>query len=74
MEPARTRTVTLHIKTGYEAVDYQEVARAEKLKPVELELRKTESMVEAVVAELEYMVSRETALRNTNGRLNRGRV
>ena len=68
VDSSRTRRVTLNIKTGYEAIDFQEVARAEQLKPLELELRKAESMVDAVVTELEYMVSRETALRNTNGR------
>ena len=66
-DAARTRTVTVDIKTGYEAVDYQEVARVEQLKPLELELRKCESMVDGIVSELEYMISRETALRDTNG-------
>ena len=66
-DATRTRTVTVDIKTGYEAVDYQEVARVEQLKPLELELRKCESMVDGIVSELEYMISRETALRDTNG-------
>jgi hypothetical protein len=59
--------VTLELKTGYEAMDAQEVGRAEQLKPLEVELRTAEGVVEDVVTELEHMMQRERDLRDTNG-------
>jgi len=55
------------LKTGSEAIDYNEVAKTEKLKPVELEMRKMENILDSVVSELDYMKEREEALRDTNG-------
>ena len=37
-----TRTVSLNLKTGVEARSYADVGKAEKLKPMELELRRLE--------------------------------
>ena len=59
--------VELSLKTGSEAIDYTEVAKTEKLKPVELEMRKMENILDSVVSELDYMKEREEALRDTNG-------
>lgn len=39
---------------------------AEKLKPVETELRRIEELIEEVVQEMEYLRSREQKLRDTN--------
>jgi len=59
--------IEINLKTGYEAINYNEIASSEKLKPIELEMRKMENIMESVVGELEYMKAREEALRNTNG-------
>ena len=62
-----TAQIDLSLKSGYEAIDYGEVAKTEHLKPVELEMRKMENILDGVVTELDYMKTREEALRNTNG-------
>lgn len=59
--------------TGAEAIDYTEVAKAEKLRPIEIELRKLESVADGIVGEMEYMKQREAKMRDTNGMLVRGR-
>ena len=59
--------IELTLKTGSEAMDYTEIAQSEKLKPIELELRKMENVLDSVVSELDYMKAREEALRDTNG-------
>lgn len=58
--------VELSIKTGYEAVDFNELGRLEDLKPAEVELRKMESIVQSMVTERQYLNEREKALRDTN--------
>jgi len=61
------RRVELEIKTGVDAKDYSEVAKAEQLKPLELELRKMQDSVNAILVEMLYMRGREETMRNTNG-------
>ena len=46
-----------------------QLAKAEKLKPMELELRKLEDLADAIVQDFAYMRAREEEMRNTNGRL-----
>lgn len=48
-------------------MDYTEVAKSEKLRPIEVELRKLESVADGIVSEMEYMKQREAQMRDTNG-------
>jgi hypothetical protein len=61
-----SRNVELDIDIGADAKDWAAVQAAEKLKPVELELRKMEGLVDEIVHELDYLRVREQRLRNTN--------
>jgi len=47
-------------------MDYSEIAKTEKLKPVEIELRKLEGIVEKIVEDMEKIKQKEIDLRNTN--------
>lgn len=60
------RHVELDIDIGADAKDWSQVQAAEKLKPVETELRRIEEMVAEIVGEMEYLRSREQKLRDTN--------
>jgi len=64
------RNVLLTVETGPEAVDYTEIAKTEKLKPVEIELRKLEGIVERIVEDMEKIKEKEIDLRNTNESIN----
>ncbi|MCJ1250734.1 vesicle coat component [Trapelia coarctata] len=61
-----SRHVELDIDIGADAKDWSAVQAAEKLKPVETELRRIEEMVGEIVVEMDYMRSREQKLRDTN--------
>lgn len=61
------REVFVTMKHGIEAKDYGEVAKAEKLKPLEVELRRLEDLSESIVQDFAYMRQREEEMRNTNG-------
>ena len=52
--------------TGTLFVSFQ-LAKAEKLKPMELELRKLEDLAESIVNDFAYMRAREEEMRDTNG-------
>lgn len=43
------------------------MAKSEKLRPIEVELRKLESVADSIVQEMEYMKQREAQMRDTNG-------
>ncbi|ORX50402.1 hypothetical protein BCR36DRAFT_327234 [Piromyces finnis] len=60
------RNVLFTVETGPEAIDYTEIAKTEKLKPVEIELRKLEGIVEKIVDDMEKIKQKEIDLRNTN--------
>lgn len=45
-----------------------QLAKVEKLKPMELELKKLEDLSEAIVNDFAYMRAREEEMRDTNGR------
>lgn len=53
-----SRTVTLSMKSGVEAKDYEEVAKKENLKPLELELRKIEDAAAKIKDDMLYMKQR----------------
>jgi hypothetical protein len=60
------RHVELDIDIGADAKDWSAVQANEKLKPVETELRRMEEMVAEIVAEMDYLRTREQKLRDTN--------
>ncbi|KAH8702069.1 COPII-coated vesicle membrane protein [Talaromyces proteolyticus] len=60
------REVELDIEIGADARDWSSVQAAEKLKPVETDLRRIEEVVAEIVTEMEYLRQREQKLRDTN--------
>lgn len=60
------REVFLNMKHGVEAKNYQDIAKAEKLKPLEVELKKLEDLSESIVNDFAYMRAREEEMRDTN--------
>lgn len=66
-----SRSVELDIESGSEARDWNKIQASEKLKPIEVELRKIEELTDQVVDELEYLKAREERLRDTNESTNR---
>ena len=61
-----SRHIELDIDIGADAKDWSAVQAAEKLKPVETELRRIEETVNEIVQEMEYLRTREQKLRDTN--------
>uniref|UniRef100_A0A914CY23 GOLD domain-containing protein n=1 Tax=Acrobeloides nanus TaxID=290746 RepID=A0A914CY23_9BILA len=60
------REVALTLKHGVEAKNYEDLAKAEKLKPLEVELRRLEDLSDSIVQDFAYMRQREEEMRNTN--------
>lgn len=60
------REVFLDLKHGIEAKNYEDIAKAEKLKPLEVELRRLEDLSKSIVDDFAYMRSREEQMRDTN--------
>ncbi|XP_053330963.1 transmembrane emp24 domain-containing protein 10 [Spea bombifrons] len=58
--------VNLIMKHGVEAKNYEEIAKVEKLKPLEVELRRLEDLSEFIVNDFAYMKKREEEMRDTN--------
>uniref|UniRef100_A0A4W5R6E3 Transmembrane p24 trafficking protein 10 n=2 Tax=Hucho hucho TaxID=62062 RepID=A0A4W5R6E3_9TELE len=58
--------VNLDMKHGVEAKNYEEIAKVEKLKPLEVELRRMEDLSESIVNDFAYMKRREEEMRDTN--------
>ncbi|KAF9584307.1 vesicle coat component [Lunasporangiospora selenospora] len=65
-DPRYTRAIELDFDIGSETIDYAKLAEKEKLKPMELELRKLEDMVSDIVDNMEHLQAREVKMRNTN--------
>jgi len=63
---APTRHVELDIDIGADAKDWNAIQAGEKLKPVEMELRRIEEVTAEIVKEMEYLREREMSLRDTN--------
>lgn len=61
------REISLNLKHGVEAKNYDDLAKAEKLKPMEVELRRLEDLSESIVQDFAYMRQREEEMRSTNG-------
>jgi len=60
------REVSLTLKHGVEAKNYDDLAKAEKLKPMETELRRLEDLSDSIVQDFAYMRQREEEMRSTN--------
>jgi hypothetical protein len=60
------RHVELDIDIGADAKDWSAIQAGEKLKPAEAELRRIEEVVAEIVAEMDYLRTREQKLRDTN--------
>ena len=54
-------------KHGVEAKNYDDLAKAEQLKPLEMELRRLEDLSDSIVQDFAYMRQREEEMRSTNG-------
>lgn len=63
-----SRVVDIDFEIGSETIDYEKLAETEKLKPMELALRKLEDMVKDILENMEHLQSREERMRNTNGK------
>ncbi|XP_026314822.1 transmembrane emp24 domain-containing protein bai [Hyposmocoma kahamanoa] len=61
-----SQDVTLDLKIGIEAKNYEGIGEAAKLKPVELELKRLEDLSEAIVQDFTLMRKREEEMRDTN--------
>ncbi|KAI8880364.1 hypothetical protein K501DRAFT_255064 [Backusella circina FSU 941] len=60
------RTIELQFSVGAETEDFKKIAEAEKLSPLDLELRKLETVVKEIIEEMNYLKRREARLRDTN--------
>ncbi|KAK2714196.1 transmembrane emp24 domain-containing protein bai-like [Artemia franciscana] len=58
--------VSIFIKTGVEAKNYEGLGDASQLKPLEIELKRLEDLSESIVQAFAYMRQREEDMRNTN--------
>lgn len=65
-----SRSIDFDLNIGAEAVDFDKIAKTEKLGPLELELRKLETIVKEIVSEMNYLKKREARMRDTNGKIN----
>lgn len=63
---AEETDVELELKHGVEAKNYDELAKAEQLKPLEMQLRRLEDLTESIVNDFQSMKKREEEMRNTN--------
>lgn len=62
------REVSLVTRHGVEAKNYEDLAKAEQMKPLEIELRRLEDLSDSIVQDFAFMRQREEEMRNTNGR------
>jgi len=60
------RRITLVLKTGADAIDFNELAKKEHIKPLEANLRKGEEMLKEIKSEFDYMRVREEQMRDIN--------
>jgi hypothetical protein len=60
------REISIVLKHGVEAKNYEDLAKAEKLKPLEVELRRLEDLSDSIVQDFAYMRQREEEMRSTN--------
>ncbi|KAI8870246.1 ERV25 protein [Ramicandelaber brevisporus] len=65
-QDGRFRTIHLTVDAGASTVDYKRMQIDEKLKPLEVELRKIENLLEEVSDAMVYLKNRESKMRDTN--------
>ncbi|CAO3570225.1 unnamed protein product [Mortierella alpina] len=65
-DPRYTRAVDIDFDIGSETIDYVKLAETEKLKPLEVELRKLEDLVRDILDNMDHLQQREEGMRNTN--------
>ncbi|KAI8352547.1 emp24/gp25L/p24 family/GOLD-domain-containing protein [Mortierella sp. GBAus27b] len=63
-----SRAIDVEFEIGSETIDYVKLAETEKLKPMEVELRKLEDLVRDILGNMEHLKDREEKMRNTNGK------
>ncbi|EEB13384.1 transmembrane emp24 domain-containing protein 10 precursor, putative [Pediculus humanus corporis] len=68
---ASRQEVSLIIKRGVEAKNYEGIAEAVKLKPMEVELKRLEDLSEDIVKDFSLMRKNEEEMRSTNESTNR---
>ncbi|XBW36075.1 hypothetical protein QEN19_001650 [Hanseniaspora menglaensis] len=66
-----SRFVELDIEIGSQARDWNKIQAVEKLKPIEVELRRIEELTDEIVDELQFLKMREERLRDTNESTNK---
>ncbi|KAI8071802.1 emp24/gp25L/p24 family/GOLD-domain-containing protein [Gongronella butleri] len=64
--PDYSRWVDIKVEVGAQAKDFEALAKAEKLGPLELEIRKLEAIVAEITEEMDYLKQREGQMRDTN--------
>ncbi|KAJ1831297.1 vesicle coat component, partial [Coemansia sp. RSA 2711] len=69
----RALTIQFTMESGAMAEDFHRVQQEEKLKPMEIELRRLSMTLDDIQEELQYLKQREGTLRDANERMN-GRV
>lgn len=60
------RSVELDIESGAAARDWNALQASEKLKPVEVDLKRIEGLTAEIVEQLQYLKTREERMRDTN--------
>merc|ERR1712076_61670 len=63
---AKAHEIKIDVKKGIEAKNYDEQAKTEKLKPLEVELRRLEDLSDSIINDFQYMKQREEEMRDTN--------
>ncbi|KAI8324540.1 hypothetical protein GQ54DRAFT_58944 [Martensiomyces pterosporus] len=66
----RALTIQFKMDSGAMAEDYQKLLHEEKLKPMEVELRRTARILDDIQDELQYLKQREGTLRDANETMN----
>ncbi|KAJ2466685.1 vesicle coat component [Coemansia sp. RSA 2337] len=66
----RSRTIQFKMESGAMAEDFHKIQQEEKLKPMEMELRRLAMTLDDVQDELQYLKQRESTLRDANERMN----
>eukprot|EP01059_Diplonema_ambulator_P022097 TRINITY_DN368_c0_g1_i4.p1 TRINITY_DN368_c0_g1~~TRINITY_DN368_c0_g1_i4.p1 ORF type:complete len:208 (+),score=54.31 TRINITY_DN368_c0_g1_i4:73-696(+) len=65
-QPTLSRDITFEIFEGAKSHDYDQIAKVEHLKPIEVNLRMMEDTVRAIHAEYQYFKEREHEMRDTS--------
>ncbi|CAG0886009.1 unnamed protein product [Cyprideis torosa] len=63
---ARPQEISLFMKRGVEAKNYEQLGEVNKLKPLEVELKRLEDLSESITQAFAYMRKREEEMRDTN--------